>query len=87
MPNDFLAGNEFCYLLFGTVHVLDTVCELGTEFVGIALDFSPPCPDVVDRIEDFFRRLVYRKRSRVTFSLHRLVSSPFICAAAFVTSW
>jgi hypothetical protein len=40
MPNDFLAGNKFSYLLFGTVHVLDTVCELGTEFVGIALDFS-----------------------------------------------
>jgi hypothetical protein len=40
MPNDLLAGNEFCYLLRGTVHVLDTVCELGTEFVGIALDFS-----------------------------------------------
>ena len=40
VPNDFLAGNKFSYLLFGTMHVLDTVCELGTEFVGIALDFS-----------------------------------------------
>jgi hypothetical protein len=40
VPNDFLAGNEFCYLLCGTVHVLDTVCKFGTEFAGIALNFS-----------------------------------------------
>src|ERR1022692_913200 len=37
-------------------------------------------------MEDFVRRLVYRKGSSVTFSLHRLVSSSFVSAAAFATS-
>ncbi len=40
MPHNFLARNKLRNLLFGTVHVLDTVRELGAEFVGVALDFS-----------------------------------------------
>ena len=37
-PYHLFAWNELGYFLFGTVHVLDTVRELGPEFVRIALD-------------------------------------------------
>jgi hypothetical protein len=42
------------------------VCELGAEFVGVALDFSrPPSTNVVDRSEDFVGGRVDRKKNGV----------------------
>jgi hypothetical protein len=38
-PNDFFAGNEFRYLLFGTMDVFVTIGKLVTEFVGATFNF------------------------------------------------
>ena len=40
VPNDFLAWDQFCEFLFGTVDIFVTVRELGPESVGVAFNFS-----------------------------------------------
>src|ERR1700690_489626 len=71
MPDDFLAGNEICHFLFGTMRVWNTVSELGTEFVSVAFGFpGPPATNIVDGVEGLFCRLAYRKRSCVILTAH-----------------
>lgn len=71
-PGDLFAGNKFGYLLPGPMHVRDAVGELGSGFVGVALDFAgPPAANIVDGSENFFRRLAYRKRRGVRLIFYR----------------
>ncbi len=71
VPDNPLAGDEFGYLLFGTVRVWNKVSELGAEFVSVAFDFTgPPATNIVDGVEGLFWRLAYRKRSYVILTAH-----------------
>lgn len=74
VPDDLFSGNEFGYLLLGTVHIRDAVGELGSWSVSIALNFSrPPAANVVNGHEDFFRGLIHRERSGVMMLFHKLL--------------
>src|SRR3981081_1250577 len=55
-PNDFFAGNEFRYLLFGKMDVFVAIRKLVTEFVGATFNFSrPPSTNIIDGSEGFLR--------------------------------
>src|ERR1700722_14072739 len=80
-PNDFLAGNKFCNLLFRIMVGLVTIRKLIADFIGAAFHARVSCPpstNVVNGSKDFFRRLAYRKRSGVIGGLHCLFSSSFL---------
>ena len=75
MPDDLLAGHPFSDPLCGVMDVFIAVSELGAELVGASVKFSrPPSTNVVDGVEDFFGRLLDRKRGRVIFGVHCLLS-------------
>src|SRR5262249_9642165 len=68
---DLLTRYEFSDLLRAAVKVFVVKLELGTEFVGATFNFfRPPPSNVVDRVKDFFWRLVYCKRNSVILSFH-----------------
>src|SRR5262245_64932985 len=53
------------------MHIFVAVRELGSEFVGISLDFSrPPSPDVIDGVKDFLRGLLYQQSDAVVLIGH-----------------
>src|SRR4029453_7680744 len=71
MPDHFFAWHPFSNPLSRLVDVLIAVRELGAEPVCASVNFSrPPPTNVVDGVEDFFRRLLDRKGSRVTLGIH-----------------
>ena len=75
MPHNLLAGEEFSDLLRAAVKVFVMKSELTAEPVRVAFDLlRPPAANVVDRVKNFFGRLVHCKRSGVVFRLHRLFS-------------
>jgi hypothetical protein len=75
VPNDSFARNQFCDLLFGVMRIFVTVCELGAEFVAVALNFSrPPSTNIVDGSEDLCRRFVYRNSGSEVLFFHELPS-------------
>lgn len=62
MPDDLLAGSEFCDLLFAVINVFVSISLLRAKFVGRIFNFSgPPRTNVVDGSEGLFRSLIYSK--------------------------
>ena len=65
VPNDFLAGNEFCDFLLGKVQIFVTVREFGAECVGVALNlYPPPSANILDGVKDFCKAESLRIRER-----------------------
>jgi len=65
VPRYFFTGNKLDDSKGTAVNILVMVLEFA-EFVGDALDFlRPPSANVMDGGEDFFRALVYGKRSTI----------------------
>src|SRR5262249_3242220 len=76
MPYDFLTRYEFSDFVGAAVQVFVVELKLGAEFIGNTVNFlRPPPTNVVDRVKDFFGRLVYRKRTGVILIFHE--SLPF----------